>query len=228
VQKIAGTAVEAERHRLARELHDSVTQRLYSAAFLAEALPRLVDHDRDTSIDAAERIRSIVLSSLAELRSLLFELRPLELDAATIDELLRRLVENVTESTGAEIELFAQSGPPLPADVKLGLYRIAQEALSNAVRHSGAHNVRVTQTWFGDTIRLEVHDNGRGFSVDDRDDGHGLQSISERARLLDAELVFTSGPEEGTTLLVAWPRGYATDAGVTPTMASSTARVVLR
>jgi signal transduction histidine kinase len=199
---IASTAVDAERHRLARELHDSVTQRLYSAAFLAEALPRLVARNPDTCAETAERIRVIVLSSLAELRSLLFELRPLELDAARIDDLLRRLAENTTGLTGAEIRVHADEVPTLPADVKLGLYRIAQEAVSNALRHSGADLITITLHRREDGLRLEVEDDGRGFATESGDGGYGLHSMSERAQLINGQLELRSGESAGTTVTV--------------------------
>jgi signal transduction histidine kinase len=205
-ETIASTAIVAERHRLARELHDSVTQRLYSAAFLAEALPRLVEHDPQTSAQTAERIRSIVLSSLAELRSSLFELRPLELDAATIDGLLRRLAENVSGSTGASIDVCAEPGDPLPADVKLGLYRIAQQAVSNSVRHSGCDRIEIGLTRNNSGVRLEVRDDGCGFMSEGDCVGHGLHSITERAHLIDGELRLESAPGRGTTVIVEWPR----------------------
>jgi signal transduction histidine kinase len=211
VDTIASTAVVAERHRLARELHDSVTQRLYSVAFLAEALPRLVEHDPQTSVQTAERIRSIVLSSLAELRSSLFELRPLELDSAKIDSLLRRLADNVSGSTGALIEVAAEPGDPLPADIKLGLYRIAQEAVSNAVRHSGAERIEISLTRNSPGVRLEVRDNGRGFMSAGGVDGHGLQSIAERAHLIDGEFYLRSTPDIGTIVAVEWPRPATPD-----------------
>jgi signal transduction histidine kinase len=201
---LTANAIDEERHRLARELHDSVTQRLYSAAFLAEALPRLTDRDAATASETALRIRTIVLSSLAELRSLLFELRPLDLDAAPMSELLQRLGENLRDMTTVTIDVATEDGPALPSDVKIGLYRIAQEATANAIRHASATVVRIELQRRENEVRLAVRDDGRGFFVDATDAGHGLQSIRERADLIGAQLRIESSESSGSVVAVAW------------------------
>jgi signal transduction histidine kinase len=202
---VTASAIDEERHRLARELHDSVTQRLYSAAFLAEALPRLTERDGPIAGETALRIRAIVLSSLAELRSLLFELRPLELDAAPIAELLNRLGENLRDTTSVTIVVDADEGPALLADIKIGLYRIAQEATANAARHANATRIEIVLERSGAGAHLEIRDDGRGFVVDADDDGHGLQSIRERAALIGAELRIESSETAGSIVAATWP-----------------------
>jgi signal transduction histidine kinase len=201
---LTANAIDEERHRLARELHDSVTQRLYSAAFLAEALPRLTDRDAATASETALRIRTIVLSSLAELRSLLFELRPLDLDAAPMSELLERLGENLRDMTTVTIDVATEDGAALPSDVKIGLYRIAQEATANAIRHASATVVRIELQRTENEVRLEIRDDGRGFFFDATDAGHGLQSIRERADLIGAQLRIESSESSGSVVAIVW------------------------
>jgi signal transduction histidine kinase len=136
--KIANTAAVAERERIARDLHDSVTQKLYAASFLADAVPGQLDGDTDGAAQTTRRLREILLMSLAELRALLFELRPDVLDKTRLPQLLEQLCDTFGTASSVDVQLRRDECPLLPQPARVGLYRVAQEAVTNAVRHSGA------------------------------------------------------------------------------------------
>jgi len=137
-------AVMEERQRLARELHDAVTQTLFSASLLSEALPELWESDRQLLAE----LRQLSRGALAEMRTLLLELRPAVLAEANLSELLHQLGEAVAGRTGADLQVLvevcnrpAEQIPLLPTDVRIALYRIAQEALNNVVKHANARHI---------------------------------------------------------------------------------------
>ncbi len=136
-------AVAAERSRLARELHDAVTQTLFSASLIAEVLPRLWAKDPERGQQQLEEVRLLTRGALAEMRSLLLELRPEALAKAKMDDLLRQLGRAMTGRTGVPVSVSADVQCPLPAEVQVALYRIAQEALNNAAKHAEASQVDV-------------------------------------------------------------------------------------
>jgi signal transduction histidine kinase len=202
-------AVENERNRLARDLHDAVTQTLFSASVVAEALPRVWERDPVEGRRALEELRLWTRGALAELRTLLMELRP----AALIDKPLPDLIRQLTEAAATHLrlpaicELSAEAEPP--TEVKLALYRIAQEALNNMIKHSGASRVEVLYRASPRGIDLSVTDDGRGFDLDRHTPGQmGLGIMRERAEHVGARLAIRSAPGEGTEVRVEWrPRG---------------------
>lgn len=202
--RIAATAVDAERHRIARELHDSVTQKLYSISFLAEAVPRQLETDPDRAGETVARMRQLLLSSLAELRTLLFELQPEALDTASLTTLVGQLTEMF--STDADLRVESRLGPvrSLPPAVKVSFYRIAQEALSNAVRHSGSDRVAVELGESSGTVALVVRDDGAGFDPGGAATGHGLGNMRERAASAGADLDIDAAPGVGATIALRW------------------------
>ena len=201
---IAANAVDVERHRIARDLHDSVTQRLYSAAFLADAAQRQLSSGSGDAEDTVRRIRSLLLTSLSELRVLLFELQPQSLDATRFPQLIEQLVETVAAAVDGDVEADVDEIPALPRAVKLGLYRLAQESLSNAVRHSGARSIAVRVGHDQETTFLVVSDTGTGFDTECTTQGHGLRNLEERAASIGAELLIDSRSDVGTTVTVNW------------------------
>ncbi|HUS41961.1 MAG TPA: histidine kinase [Ilumatobacteraceae bacterium] len=201
---IAANAVDVERHRIARDLHDSVTQRLYSAAFLADAAQRQLSSGSGDAEDTVRRIRSLLLTSLSELRVLLFELQPQSLDATSFPQLIEQLVETVAAAVDGDVQADVDEIPSLPRAVKLGLYRLAQESLSNAVRHSGARSIAVRVGHDQGTTFLVVSDTGTGFDTECTTQGHGLRNLEERAASIGAELLIDSRSDVGTTVTVNW------------------------
>jgi signal transduction histidine kinase len=205
-EQVQRTATAAERSRLARELHDSVTQSLFAASLTAEALYR----DRDT---ASPRVRDSLLDvqrltrgALAEMRTLLVEMRPGALAQSPLGDLLEHVVQATQARTRIALELAVTNAPPLPGDATIALYRIAQEAMNNVVRHSQATRSWVRLTGSAAAADLVVGDDGRGF-----DPGAvgpeqlGLRIMRERAEAVGAALRITSEVGHGTVIAVTWP-----------------------
>jgi signal transduction histidine kinase len=136
-------AVAAERNRIARDLHDSVTQTLFSASLIAEVLPRLVQRQPDESMRRLEELRQLTRGALAEMRTLLLELRPATLMEVSIEELLRQLTEAARGRARIPIELSVNGAAQLPPAVKVAFYYVAQEALNNVTKHARAGRVLV-------------------------------------------------------------------------------------
>ncbi len=201
-------AVVEERNRLARDLHDSVTQSIYSLTLLAEAGQRMIQVG-DTAViqHNQERLSSIAQQALQEMRLLVFELRPLDLRQAGLVSTVEHRLEVVERRAGVDAKFTVADLPELPQDVEEALYRIAHEALNNALKHAQATAVSVTIHSDSDRITLEVYDNGRGFetAVGERLGGLGLVSMRERAEMLNGRLAITSSPEDGTTVCAEIP-----------------------
>ena len=216
-------AVIQERQRLARELHDAVTQTLFSASLIAEALPELWESDQDEGRELLGELRQLSRGALAEMRTLLLELRPASLIEARLEDLLRQLGEAATGRTGASVHISVEGQQELPPDVHVTLYRIAQEALNNVVKHSKASHVQVdlhldlipADGLQGDTLapehlgsryaELQVRDDGCGFDPTAiPSDRLGLGIIRERADAIGADLRIVSQPGQGTQISVTW------------------------
>ncbi len=198
-------AAAAERNRLARDLHDAVTQTLFSASLIAEVLPRLWDRKPEEGRRRLEELRQLTRGALAEMRTLLLELRPAALTEAPIDDLLRQLVEAFTGRTRLPVDLDLHTACSLPSDVRVVLYRIAQEALNNISRHSKAHRVQLTLNCEQDGTRLLIADDGHGFDPCVVSSEHlGLSIMKERAEGIDADLEIASQVGQGTQVRLYW------------------------
>ncbi len=205
--RIAATAVDVERHRIARELHDSVTQKLYSIAFLADAVPLQLDREPGRAAETVQRMRELLLSSLAELRTLLFELQPEALDAAGLSQLIEQLAAMFEHTARGRIQHDVDPMPSLPPTVKLAFYRIAQESLSNATRHGGSDLVEIELGHEGGVVRLMVRDAGVGGVEAAEGRGQGLRNMRERAASVGADLTIDSVAGVGTTVTLRWSTG---------------------
>jgi signal transduction histidine kinase len=204
-----------ERNRLARDLHDSVTQVLFSASLVAEVLPQIWQRDPDMAQHSLEELRRLTRGALAEMRTMLLELRPSSVIKTPLSELLAQLTEAITSRSGLAFQLFLEQAPSLPEEVHTSFYRIAQEGLNNVVKHAQASLVTVTlsgtpaspkagEPWRGE-VKLVIQDNGRGFSVQDKSTGHmGFSIMRERAALINAALSIDSQPGHGTLLTLVW------------------------
>ena len=205
--RIEETAVEAERTRLARDLHDSVTQSLFAASLKAEALADMLD-DRQKALTAVEELRRLARGSLAGMRTMLLEMRGDALQQTPLPELLRHLVEASGSRIGADVRLAVQGRrPQLPPDVQTALYRIAQEALNNVARHAKASEAWVDLSLGDDGVRLEIGDDGRGFvsGVESAGGHFGLPNMRERAQAIGGRFDITTAPGRGTVVTVEWP-----------------------
>jgi PAS domain S-box-containing protein len=203
-EKAALDAVAAERTRLARELHDAVTQTLFSTTLIADVLPVLWEMNRAEGERRLAELRELTRGALAEMRTLLMELRPNALVEAPLPALLRQLTEAMIGRARIAIELSTEGERRLPPDVQVGLYRIAQEALNNVVKHAHATQAVVTLR-LGEPVRLAIADDGAGFDSGAVTADHlGLRIMRERAEAIGARLTVTSEPGEGTQVTVVW------------------------
>jgi two-component system sensor histidine kinase UhpB len=181
-------AQETERLRIARELHDELGQTLTAVALRAEHTAQLKGADHPEFAEMAE----IVQRSLADVRRISLELRPGALEELGLLNAMISLCTRISEQTGLRIHRKLEGPlPDLPPDVELAIYRIAQEALTNAVRHSHASVVSVSMKCSGDQLELSVKDNGRGLAEGVVARG-GLTGMRERAMLIGAELTIQS------------------------------------
>ena len=195
----------SERNRLARDLHDAVSQTLFSACLIAEVLPRLWERDQDEGRRRLEEVRQLSRSALAEMRTLLFELRPAALAEAELGDLLRQLADTITGRGRLPVTVEISSRTTLPSEVKVAFYRIAQEALNNVAKHSGATEAKVNLDCQMDKAILTVSDNGRGFDKASLPaDSLGIGIMRERAEAVGAGLEIESKAERGTVVKVTW------------------------
>ena len=208
-QERASAAVVAERNRLARELHDSATQSLYAVTLYADAATRLLSSGQtEPAAENLIKLRGTAKEALGEMRMLIFELRPPILAEQGLTAALGARLEAVEGRADLQTELHAEGEGRLPADVEEGLYRIAVEALNNALRHARARCISVSLRFEPEATSLEVADDGIGFdpAVIRRSGGQGLQGMAERAEQLGGTLTVDSKPGTGTTVAVMVPR----------------------
>jgi signal transduction histidine kinase len=204
-------SILSERHRLALELHDVVSQKLFSLTLTADAAATLLHRDRDP--DAARkqlvRLGELAREALAELRSLILGLRPPELERDGLDGALRKEIEMLERIHGTKIEFFSRGGSPNGVERDVAVLRIADEALNNALAHADAERITVSLDGDEERLTLEVRDDGAGFQPDRaelRAKHLGLTSMEERAKELGGRLEIVSAPGAGTTVTLELPK----------------------
>lgn len=199
------TAQEAERRRLARELHDETGQALTSILLGLRGVEEAeTDEQRRAAVDG---VRELVRATLQDVRQLAVELRPTALDDFGLVPALQRLTHTFSESTGIQVDLeSAMPAERLPADTETALYRILQEALTNVVKHARASRVSILLARKPSSVTVVIEDDGVGFDVASaRPDGLGLVGMRERVALLGGRLAIESTPGAGTTCLAEVP-----------------------
>jgi signal transduction histidine kinase len=198
-------SILSERNRLALELHDVVSQKLFSLVLTAEAAATQLDRDLSAAREHLERLRQLARESLSELRSLIFGLRPPDLEREGLDAALGKEVEMLRRIHGVEIELIRDGATDDRSGAhEIAVLRIIDEALQNSVRHAQAQHIVVRLTG----ASAEVTDDGRGFDLEEpglRSRRLGLTSMEERAREIGASLVIESTPGKGTTVRLKAP-----------------------
>lgn len=203
-EKAAQEAVILERTRLARDLHDAVTQTLFSASLIADVLPEIWQISQAEGWKRLEELRQLTRGALAEMRTLLMELRPTALGEIPLPDLLRQLCESLIGRARLPIQVSVDGACKLPAEVQIGLYRITQEALHNIVKHAKATQAIVTLQ-MNSGARLSIEDNGSGFDLAAVTPDHlGLKIMCERAEAIGAEFSVCSRPGEGTKIFISW------------------------
>jgi len=211
VQERDSAAIE-ERRRIAAELHDSVTQTLYSISIVAAAIPRLLERNLEEAKRSAQHLRNMSLGALAEMRTLLYELRPESFESSNLATLLQQAADVFTGRTHIPVQLTVQESVSLTPDVNLAFYRIAQEGLNNIGKHAAASVVILSLTEVNEVFVLTLRDNGKGFNQSSAaQQGQGLSIMSERASIPGFSLDVTSATDVGTTITATWREGTVDD-----------------
>ncbi len=206
-EQAAELAASQERGNLARELHDSVTQALFSMGLTLRSLELLLDQNPEAARAKLAELRDLQKDALAEMRTLIFELRPKSLEQDGLEQALRTHAAAVQGRTGLSVTVEADTGLPerLPSEAEETLYRIGQEALHNVVKHANASTARILLARVGGEIRLSVTDDGIGFDPANTPRGHlGLVGMRQRAERIGAEFGVTTRPGHGTAVSVTW------------------------
>jgi two-component system nitrate/nitrite sensor histidine kinase NarX len=204
-----------ERQRLAHDLHDAVSQSLFSASLSAEVLPRLWERHPEEGRRCLTELHRLTRSALAEMRTLLLELRPAALIETALGDLLNQLAEAIASRAMLAVTLAIEAHKPLPPEVQVALYRIAQEALNNVAKHAGASCVGVSLRYVPalagpeeprSGLELRISDDGRGFDFDHVPPARlGLSIMRERAETIGATLKIESQLGQGTQVSIIWP-----------------------
>jgi signal transduction histidine kinase len=196
-------AVE-ERQRLARELHDAVSQVLFASTVSAEAAVRSWERNPASAFALLEQVVSLNRAAMSEMRTLLLELRPESLAKTSLSQLLTQLIESAKGRQEIEASFTCEGHEAsAPKDVVMTFYRISQESINNILRHSGATRFDISLQYETDKLILTISDNGRGFDPELPSSGLGMGSMRERAALIGAKLDITSEPT-GTKIQLAW------------------------
>lgn len=199
------TAVVSERNRLARDLHDAVTQTLFSSSLIADVLPKIWERDPAEGQRRLEELRQLTRGALSEMRTLLMELRPAALIDADLKDLITHLINAFIARTRLQVsyqEDFIDNPPP---EIKEMFYRITQEGFNNIAKHADAKQVSITLLSRADTVKLSLQDDGTGF--DPESPGHeglGMGIMKERAESLGAVIKIDSKISQGTLISVNW------------------------
>lgn len=210
-EQMERSAVAAERLRLARDLHDSVTQSLFAASIQAEALRGKWRPSSEEAQRSLEDVERLTRGALAEMRTLLLEMRPAALAQTPLHDLLRHLVDATEARSDIPVKRSTAELPTTPADVTVALYRIAQEAINNVVRHSKAGSAWVTVDSCDGVVTLVVGDDGGGFdSQKAGPEQLGLRIMRERAEAVGAILNVVSASRRGTVVTAQWSNAEGT------------------
>lgn len=209
-QHVRDKAATSERSRLARELHDSVTQALYSVNLHAEAASLALAAGNESVVATSlQKLQAMTQEAMMDLRMLIFELRPPILEEEGLAAALRSRLVTVEARAGLQTELKVQGEDCLSTGVAEELFWIAVEAFNNVLKHANARRVTVDLTFSGREIRLSIADDGQGFDPEAlrSQSGMGLRSIAERAERIGGRLDLSTVSGQGTTVCVEAPVG---------------------
>lgn len=199
------TAVLAERNRLANELHDTISQTLWSMSLVAERLPALWETDKDGGRRSLKTLHQLAQGALEEMRALLLELRPTSLTDAKLGDLIRQVATIIANRAGLTLSLWIKEQEPVPPDVHFVLYRVVQEALNNIAHHALAHHIEIHFDSHVGQVDLTIQDDGVGFDPDGIGAGHlGLSIMNDRVQKIGGMLEIISAKGQGTLIKVTW------------------------
>ncbi|MBM7623011.1 sensor histidine kinase [Sporohalobacter salinus] len=204
-------AQEAERKRVAREIHDGPAQLLANIVFKLEYSENLLEDDLKKAKEELNELKDLVKKSLKDVRKIIFDLRPMLLDDLGLVPALKEYINNFVDKTGLYVEFAVVANEvDLKSSYEVAVYRIVQESLNNAYQHAQAEQVDVKLEIKSDVINVVISDDGCGFKVTEvlntvDDDSFGLLSMKERAELLQGRVDFTSQPGQGTKVKLRIP-----------------------
>ena len=201
----AQLALAIQRTQIAQDLHDSVTQSLYSANLFAEAGREIVEAgDTQSASHYFTRIGAVTQQALKEMRLFLYELRPPDVVEVGLVDALQKRLDAVEKRSGMEARLILDGDIHFPDEIGDQYFRIAQEALNNVLKHAQADKVTVYLRAKNGIMRLEVADNGRGFDLAEarKSGGMGLKTMQERSKQINGEFEIQTAPNRGTKVLV--------------------------
>jgi signal transduction histidine kinase len=209
-RRIYEAAVQEERSRLARDLHDSIKQQLFTISVSAAAASERMSSDLASAQAALNDVQRSAQAAMVEMNAMLHQLSPTPLATAGLIEALREQAEALSYRTGAAVTTAFGEVPPaeqLPLGAQETLFRIAQEVMSNVARHARAHQVhlRLEQLENPKRVQLEIRDDGQGFEPAKTPSGMGLTNIHERALRLNGQAEIASAPGQGATIRVEIP-----------------------
>ncbi len=200
------TAIADERGHIARDLHDVVSQILFSINLIAISLPRLWKRDPGMAERSTNELQRLTRGALAEMRILLRELRPHTIAEAELVTLLTQLCQSISARHDIMVDIQVCSECNLPPEVHVTLYRIAQEATTNITKHAEASHLDVSLEQDEYEVRMAVTDDGKGFNIKEvPSENMGLGIMQERADAIGADLIINSRPGAGTKIAVTWP-----------------------
>jgi two-component system NarL family sensor kinase len=206
VAQEAELAAQAERGRIAREIHDGIAQSIYALSLNLETCVVLAERVRGPLQEQLQRLVPLARKTLLETRHYIFDLKPLLSGERDLNAMAENQVKEFQIVAGVPARLSTEGQPyEVPLAVAAGLYRILQEALANVLKHARASEVRVALTYEAGQVRLSVQDDGAGFQMDDVRPGLGLENMRERARELHGSFELSGGPGEGTGISVTLP-----------------------
>lgn len=197
-ESLISDARKKERERLARDLHDSVSQTLFSASITAEVLPEILKQNPTEALNSIEELKNLTKEAQIEMRSLLYELHPEIFQSTPLNVIVEKLVNNYINS---KVELNTNISSEPEFKVKSILYRICQESLNNIKKHSKASEISIALEITNNKGQLVIRDNGKGFSLKKK--GMGIKIMEERAESIGGDLTIKSN-ENGTVLTVNW------------------------
>jgi signal transduction histidine kinase len=206
-EKAEEAAIAAERNRLARDLHDAVTQTLFSASLIADVLPKIWEKKPVEGHKRLEELRQLTRGALSEMRTLLLELRPAALMDTDLGDLIGHQVNAFSARTRLSVSYERNCEGNSPPEVKEMFYRITQEAFNNIAKHADASQVSVKLDSHAEQVELVIQDDGNGFDLEEgMTEGLGLGIMQERARNVGAQLEIYSQIHAGTRLRIFWQR----------------------
>ncbi|MGG1684679.1 HAMP domain-containing sensor histidine kinase [Pseudalkalibacillus sp. NRS-1564] len=212
-EKARGAAIIEERQRLARDLHDAVSQQLFALNMMSSASIKMMDRDIETAKSQMLDVADLASKAQVEMRALLLHLRPIHLSEDSLCEGVRKLVDELEKKSGVTFHVTLNDLPDLSNGIEENLFRIVQESLGNALRHAEASVIRITVKLKKNQFLLHIKDNGKGFEMNENKKGaYGLGSMQERCDEIGGQFRISSRAGEGTLVEVRVPLEGLNDA----------------